>query len=385
MIQWKTGIIEKLSGGITQLAKARNVTILNGKGIFHEPNILRLETNKGQQFIEFEKAIIAVGSTPMIPSAFDLGNKRIMTSTEALMVEEIPENLLVVGGGYIGMELGFVYASLGAQVDLIESSERILIGADLDLTKPVVNQAKKQFKNIYCNTKVTKMSTKGKKIEVQIQSEKKEKKEYDKVLLATGRVPNSKDIGLKDINLNQDEKGFIIVDENLKTNVDHIYAIGDVIGGWMLAHKASKEARVAVDNCCGEKSTAKDAIIPAVVFTNPEVAWCGVTENEAKEKKLNIKVLKYPWAASGRALTLGRTDGLTKLIVEKETDRILGVGIVGINAGELIAEGVLATEAGLTAEDIAQTIHAHPTLSETIMESAETLFGTSTHIITKKS
>jgi dihydrolipoamide dehydrogenase len=382
---WKDSVIAKLSGGVAQLAKLRGVEVWNGRGYFEDSNTLRVETDEGQKFINFEQAIIAVGSKSALPKAFDLGNPRVMTSREALEVEEIPENLLVIGGGYIGMELGTVYASLGSKIVLVEALDGILTGADPDLARPIAAYAKKNFKEVRLKTKVGKMSTQGKQIKVEMELDGQKKEElYDRVLVAVGRVPNCEDIGLENTRVTRDEKGFIKINEKQQTDDPAIYAIGDVAGGVLLAHKASREARVAVEVIVGEDGVFKDIIIPAVVFTDPELAWCGLTEAEAKQKGINIAVAKFPWAASGRALTFDRPDGLTKLIIDPETERVLGVGIVGAGAGELIAEGVVAVEAGLTAKDLALSVHPHPTLSETLMEAAEVFYGHPTHTFVKK-
>jgi dihydrolipoamide dehydrogenase len=383
--QWKDAVIAKLSSGVAQLAKLRGVEVWAGRGYFEDSNTLRVETEEGQKFINYEQAIVAVGSKSALPKAFDLGNPRVMTSREALEVEEIPENLLVIGGGYIGMELGTVYASLGSKIVLVEAMDGILMGADPDLARPVAAYAKKNFKEVRLKTKVGKMSTQGKQIKVEMEVDGQKKEElYDRVLVAVGRVPNCEDIGLENTKVTRDEKGFIKVNQKQQTEDPAIYAIGDVAGGVLLAHKASREARVAVEVILGEDSVFSDVVIPAVVFTDPELAWCGLTEGEAKQKGLNIEVAKFPWAASGRALTFDRPDGLTKLIIDPETERILGVGIVGAGAGELIAEGVLAVEAGLTAKDLALSVHPHPTLSETLMEAAEVFYGHPTHTFVKK-
>jgi dihydrolipoamide dehydrogenase len=319
-----------------------------------------------------------------MPKAFDLGNPRVMTSTEALEVEDIPENLLVVGGGYIGMELGTVYAGLGSKIVLVEALDAILAGADADLARPVVANAKKLFKEIRLKAKVTKMSTVGKQIKVESEYNGEKLSElYDRVLVSVGRVPNSKDLGLQNTKVELDEKGFVKVNAHQQTTDPAIYAIGDIAGGILLAHKAHKEARIAVEVLTGTDSTF-DSVIPAVVFTDPEIAWCGLTEAEAKAKGVAYEVAKFPWSASGRALTFDRTDGLTKMIVDPETERVLGVGISGAGAGELIAEAVLAMEMGATVEDIALTIHPHPTLSETLMECADAYYGHATHIFSKK-
>jgi dihydrolipoamide dehydrogenase len=382
---WKDSILAKLSSGVAQLAKTRGVEIMNGRGYFENSNTLRVETEQGQQFINYEQAIVAVGSVSAMPKAFDLGNPRIMTSREALEVEEIPENLLVIGGGYIGMELGTLYATLGSKVVLVEAMDTILAGADPDLARPVVAYAKKAFKEVRLKTKVSSMSTSGKYIKVAFDTNGQKIEElYDRVLVAVGRAPNANDLGLENTKVSFDEKGFIHVNEKQQTTDPAIYAIGDIAGGVLLAHKASKEARIAVEVIIGEESTFSNVTIPAVVFTEPEVAWCGLTEAEAKAKGLEINVAKFPWAASGRALTFDRPDGLTKLIIDPDTERVLGVGIVGVGAGELIAEGVLAVEMGATAKDLALSVHPHPTLSETLMEAAEAFYGHSTHTVARK-
>jgi len=382
---WKDGILQKLSGGVAQIAKMRGVQVIHGRGYFEDSTTLRVESESGQQFINYEKAIVAVGSKSALPKAFDLGNPRIMTSREALEIEEVPQDLLVVGGGYIGMELGTVYASLGSRVVVVEALESILSGADPDLVRPVVAYAKKAFKEVRLKTKVAKMSTAGKQIKVVFDDGGAAKEElYDRVLVSVGRVPNCGDLGLENTKVERDEKGFIKVNERQETSDPSILAIGDIVGGVMLAHKASKEARVAVEALMGEASEFKDVVIPAVVFTDPEVAWCGLTEAEARAKGVNIEVAKFPWGASGRALSFDRTDGLTKLIIDPESERVLGVGIVGHGAGELIAEGVVAVEMGATVRDLAECVHPHPTLSETIMEAAEVFFGHSTHTFTRK-
>jgi dihydrolipoamide dehydrogenase len=382
---WKESVIEKLGGGVATLAKMRGVQVIQGRAYFEGSNKLRIETEQGQQLVEYDKAILAVGSLAAMPKAFDLGNPRVMTSTEALEVEDIPENLLVVGGGYIGMELGFVYSALGSKVTVVEALENILTGADADLARPVVANAKKSFKEIRLKARVTKMSTVGKQIKVESEYNGEKLTElYDRVLVAVGRVPNSADLGLENTKAELDEKGFVKVNHHQQTDDPSIYAIGDIAGGILLAHKAHKEARIAVENINGEDTVFENVIIPAVVFTDPELAWCGLTEAEAKEKGLNYQVAKFPWSASGRALSFDRTDGVTKMIVDPDTNRLLGVGICGAGAGELIAEATLAMEMGATAEDIALTVHAHPTLSETVMECAEVFLGHATHTFTKR-
>jgi dihydrolipoamide dehydrogenase len=379
---WKESILEKLGQGIKGLAQKRNVQLIHGRGHFEDSHTIRVETGEGQKFLNYEKAIIAVGSKPAMPSAFDLGNKRIMTSTEALEIRDIPTDLLVVGGGYIGMELGTVYATLGSNVVVLEALPSILTGVDPDLVRPVSRAAQKAFKEIRVNTKVLKMATAGKQIKVTTEIDKQQREElYDCVLVSVGRAPNYSDLGLENTRVTKDDKGFIKCNPQQQTDDPDIYAIGDVNGGALLAHRASKEARIAVEAILGEPSAFDNVIIPAVVYTDPEVAWCGLTEAEAKQKAIDVKVAKFLWGASGRALTLDRPDGLTKLIIDPDSERILGVGVVGVGAAELISEGVLAVEMGATARDIAESVHPHPTLSETLMEGAEVFYGTATHTL----
>jgi dihydrolipoamide dehydrogenase len=382
---WKDSIIQRLAEGITGLAKRRNVSVMRGRGYFEGSDNLRIETSEGQQFLSFDHAIIAVGSKPSIPSQFDLGNPRVMTSDQALELEEIPENLLVIGGGYIGMELGTVYAALGSNVVVVEALDSILTGADPDLIRPVMRTAERAFREIRLGAKVTEMATSGKQIKVTMTVGGNPLEElYDHVLVAIGRSPNCEDIGLENTSITRDDRGFIKVNDRQQTADSGIYAIGDVTGGVLLAHKASREARVAVGVMTGEASTSDKMIIPAVVFTDPELAWCGLTEAEARVKEIDVEVSKFPWAASGRALSFDRPDGLTKMVIDRSTERVLGVGIVGAGAGELIGEAVFAIEMGATARDIAESIHPHPTLSETLMECAEAFYGYATHIQTKR-
>ncbi len=386
MRDWKESIVDQLAGGVNGLAKGKKVETMYGKGHFEDSDTLRVETEEGQKFIKYQQAIIATGSVPALPSVFDLGNKRVMTSDEALELEEIPKDLLIIGAGYIGMELGIVYATLGSDVVVVEAFQHMLGGADRDLVKYVEDHAGKMMKEIRFNTKVTKMATSGKKIKVNMQPEGQDpiEEQYDKVLVCVGRTPNCNDLGLKNTKVQTDQKGFIKVNNKQQTSDPKIYAIGDVIGGAMLAHKAHKEGRIAVDVILGDIASAENIIVPAVVFTDPELAWCGLTENEAKEKGIEYEVAKFPWSASGRAISFDRPDGMTKFILEPGTERILGAGIVGVGAGELISECMLAIEMGATAEDIAETIHPHPTLSETMMECAESFYGTSTHHLSRK-
>ncbi len=385
MRTWKESILNKLGQGIRGLAQRRGVEVLHGRGYLDDSRTLRVETAEGQKFLQFQHAILAVGSRSAMPKAFDLGNPRVMTSREALEIEDIPSDLLVVGGGYIGMELGTVYATFGSKVVVVEALDTILAGADTDLVRPIKKYAETHFKEVRVKTKVAKMATSGKQIQVTFESEGQTKTElYDRVLVSVGRVPNCADIGLENTKVARDERGFIQVNARQQTAEPSIYAIGDVTGGALLAHKAAREARVAVDVITGEYTVFENIVIPAVVFTDPELAWCGLTESEARQKGLEVEIAKFPWSASGRALTFDRTDGLTKLVVEPETERILGVGIVGSGAGELISEGVLAVEMGATARDLASSVHPHPTLSETLMECAEAFYGHSTHVYTRR-
>lgn len=380
MREWKDGIIQTLNKGITSLCDKKNVSFLHGRGYFEDDTTLRVETSKGQTFISFDHAIIATGSKASLPPVFDLGNKRIMTSKEALELADIPDTLLVVGGGYIGMELSGVYAALGSKVTVIEAGNTLLAGADTDLIRPVMAQAKRTCDRLLFNATVRSMATKGKTIEVAYSiGDHSHTDVFDKVLVSVGRQPMSVNLGLENTAVKTDAKGFIQTDETGKTAANRIYAIGDVAGGVLLAHKASKEAAIAVEAILGKRVTKAGMVIPCVVFTDPEVAWCGLTETEARANNIEVDVSKFTWAASGRALSLNRTDGLTKLVIDKQTERVLGVGIVGPHAGELIAEGCLAVSNGLTVADLAHTVHAHPTLSETMMEAAELFFGHSAH------
>ncbi|HVM47510.1 MAG TPA: dihydrolipoyl dehydrogenase, partial [Candidatus Acidoferrum sp.] len=382
---WKNSILGRLSNGVAQLAKLRGVQVMQGRGYFEDSRTLRVETDQGQQFVHYDHAIIAVGSKPAMPRDFDLGNPRVMTSTEALEVEDIPENLLVIGGGYIGMELGTVYATFGSKVVLVEALDTILAGADPDLARPVIAYAKKAFKEVRLKTKVGKMSTSGKHIKVEFNvNGQKQEELYDRVLVSVGRSPNADDLGLENTKVSFDERGFIHVNERQQTTDPAIYAIGDIAGGVLLAHKATKEGRIAVEVIAGQDSAFVNVTIPAVVFTEPELAWCGLTESEAKAKGMAVEVAKFPWAASGRALSFDHPEGLTKLVIDPDSERILGVGIVGYGAGELISEGVLAVEMGATAKDLALAVHPHPTLSETLMEAAEAFYGHATHTLVRK-
>ena len=321
----------------------------------------------------------------MIPGPLRVDDPRIMDSTGALALEDIPQRLLVVGGGYIGLEMGTVYAALGSKVTVVEMTDGLLPGADRDLVRPLAKRLESQFASILLKTKVEKLVPGKSGITVELSGEVEEKSQtFDRVLISVGRSPNSANLGLENTKVEVIQRGFIKVDDKRRTTDSSLLAIGDVAGEPMLAHKATYEAKVAVEALAGEPAAFHPYAIPAVVFTDPELAWCGLTETEAKTQGREINTFRFPWAASGRAETLGRTEGITKMIADPETDRILGVGVVGVGAGELIAEGVLAVEIGALARDVAESIHAHPTMSETLMESAEGLLGHATHVYRKK-
>jgi dihydrolipoamide dehydrogenase len=332
--------------------------------------------------VRFAKCILATGSVPTIPPAFQIDNPLVMDSTGALRLQDVPPSLLVVGGGYIGLEMGTVYAALGSKVTVVEMTDGLLPGVDRDLVRPLENRLKGLFHKILLNTKVAKVEPAGKGIRATVEGDAADEKQpvFDRVLVAVGRRPSSRGLGLENTKAQLNEKGFVQVDRQMRTQDENIFAIGDLAGEPMLAHKASHEGKVAAEAAAGEKTVFDSRAIPAVVFTDPEIAWCGLTESEAKAQKREVKVGRFPWGASGRAISLGRPDGLTKILTDPETDRVLGVGLVGAGAGELIAEGVLAVEMASTAHDIALSIHPHPTLSETMGEAAETLHGLSTHL-----
>ncbi len=382
---WKDAMLTKLAGGIAFLAQKRGVTVVRGNARFENSTTLTFETEAGAQQIQFEKCIIAVGSKAALPKMFDIGDERVMTSRAALEVADMPARLLLVGGGSIGLELGTVYAALGSKVTLVEALEFCVAGADQDLVRPVMLFAKKHFKEVRLKTKITKLTATPGEIVAAMESNGATVEEgFDRVLVAIGRVPNCDGLGLENTKVVRNERGFIVVSEKLQTGDANIFAIGDVVGGAMMAHKASREARIAVEAITGKSNGRPNFIVPAVVYTDPEIAWCGLTEAEAKAKNIPVAVAKFPWGASGRAMTFDRLDGLTKLVIDPATEKVLGVGIVGPGAGELIAEGVLAVELGATARDLTLCVHPHPTLSETLMESAEAFYGHATHTISKQ-
>jgi dihydrolipoamide dehydrogenase len=384
---WKESVVKKLTGGLGVLSKQRKVKYVQGQAAFENSTTLRVTKSDGsEESLSFDRIILATGSRPAIVPTLKLHTPRMMDSTGALNLEDIPGTLLVVGGGYIGLELGSVYASLGTHVTVVEMLPGLLPGADRDLVLPLHKRLEKMFDGILLNTTVASVKDEGSGIRATFEGAdvKEREKVFDRVLVSVGRKPNSEIPGLDKTRVQLAQRGFIQVNKQLQTDDPSIYAIGDVVGEPMLAHKASHEGRVAVEAIAGHKVAFEPNAIPAVVFTDPEIAWCGLTETQAEKENREVKVAKFPWAASGRAVTLDRPDGMTKLLLDPQTERVLGVGIVGAGAGELIAEGVLAIEMAALASDVALSIHPHPTLSETVMESAEVFFGTSTHIYRPK-
>jgi len=384
---WKDSVIKKLTGGLGQLSKQRKVEYIQGRAAFENSNTLRVSrTSGGEDSLTFDRIVIATGSRPAIIPSLKLETPRMMDSTSALDLSEVPGTLLVVGGGYIGLELGTVYAALGSKVSIVEMLPGLLPGADRDLVLPLHKRMEKIFDSILLNTTVAAVKEEANGIRVTFDGPEVKERErvFDKVLVSVGRKPNSEIPGLGKTQVKVGQRRFIQVNKQLQTDDPAIYAIGDVVGEPMLAHKASHEGRTAVEAIAGHRVAFEPNAIPAVVFTDPEIAWCGLTETQAQKENREIKVARFPWAASGRAMTIDRTEGMTKLLIDPQTERVLGVGIVGAGAGELIAEGVLAIEMGALAHDIALTIHPHPTLSETVMNSAEVFFGTSTDVYRPK-
>ncbi|MDT8324602.1 MAG: dihydrolipoyl dehydrogenase [Bacteroidota bacterium] len=383
---FKNDVVGKLTGGLGQLSKARKITYIRGFARFTDSSTLHIDEHGGEESVlKFKNAILATGSRPATIPGLPEDSDRIMDSSAALDFPDIPGKFLVIGGGYIGLELGTVYAALGSRVTVVEMTGGLLPGADRDMVNHLKKRLDAQFESIMLNTKVTGMKEQKNGIKVTFENSDGEQAAiFDRVLISVGRKPNTEGFGLENTRVAVDDRGFVSVDPQRRTAEQNIFAIGDITGDPMLAHKASHEARVAVEVVAGKKSVFEPYAIPAVVFTDPEIAWAGITETEAREQKRKVEVARFPWAASGRATTLGRSDGVTKLIVDPETERILGVGIAGPGAGELIAEGVLAIEMAARVKDVAASIHPHPTLSETIMEAADAYFGHSTHMYRPK-
>ncbi|HTI37461.1 MAG TPA: dihydrolipoyl dehydrogenase [Vicinamibacterales bacterium] len=384
---FKDAVVEKLTSGAGQVRNLRKVRHLRGTAAFRDSRTIDVRLVDGaNETVTFENCIIATGSRPTTIPGLSIDSPRVMDSTGALDLPDIPGSLLVVGGGYIGLELGTVYAALGSRVTVVEMTDGLLPGADRDLVGIVARRVESMCEAVLLKTKVTGIKEAGGQLSVSLDGVGfTGERTFDRVLMSIGRRPNSSIPGLDTTGVQVDKRGFIIVDERRRTADPAIYAIGDVAGEPMLAHKASHEGRAAVDAIAGDRNVAFEPLaIPAVVFTDPEIAWAGLTEAEAERQGRKVAIAKFPWGASGRAITLGRTDGLTKLLLDPASERILGVGICGVGAGEMIAEGVLAIEMGATAKDLAMTIHPHPTLTETLMEAAEVFFGTATHVFRPK-
>ena len=384
---WKNSVVAKMTGGLGILSKQRKINYIQGKANFLNSSSLKIKKENGvEENLSFDKAIIATGSIIATIPSLQINSNRILNSSTALDLPVIPKTLLVIGGGYIGLELGSVYSALGTKVSVVEMMPGLLPGADRDLVIHLSKRLEKSFDTIMLESKVVEMKEDPDGLLVKIQNKNNEivEKKYDYVLMSIGRKPETSGLGLENTQVKINQRGWIIVNEQMRTDDPHIFAIGDIVGEPMLAHKASHEGRVAVEVIAGHKVAFEPKAIPAVVFTDPEIAWAGLTETQAREKEAKYEVVKFPWAASGRATTIGRSDGITKILVEPKTQRILGIGICGPGAGELIAEGVLAIEMGANLTDLKLTIHPHPTLSETLMEAAEVFFGQSTHLYRPK-
>ena len=383
--EFKDGVVSKLTGGLDRLAKQRGVQVIRGAATFDSSTTLRAVGAEIAHF-KFKHAIIATGSSPItLPGVEIHEGGRIMDSTGALALPDIPERLLVIGGGYVGLELGSFYATLGSRVTVVEMMDSLIAAADADLARPLLRRIKETFAAVYTQTKVTALHEDEDGVDVTFEGQADPAQQrFDRVLVAVGRRPNSKDLGLEKTHVEVAARGFIQVDAQQRTADPHIFAVGDVVGGLMLAHKAMREGKVAAEVIAGQPAAFDVQAIPAVVYTDPQLAWAGLTENEARAQQRPIKVARFPWSASGRALTMDAPEGMTKIIADPETGRILGFGIVGREAGEMIAEGVLAIEMGALAEDVALTVHAHPTLSETQGEVAELFMGSATHILPGK-
>ena len=378
---FKNGVVNKLTGGLGQLSKQRKVNYIQGKATFVNSNTLSVAKSDGtNENINFEKAILSTGSVPAKVPGLSIDSPRVMDSTAALELNDIPKRLLVIGGGYIGLELSTVYAALGSKVTVVEMLPGILPGADRDLVAVLEKRVKASMENVFVETKVVELKETSNGIQVKLEGKDVAEpvQTFDKVLISVGRKPVTAGLGLENTKIKVNERGFVVVDKTQKTDDANIFAIGDIVGNPMLAHKASAEGKVAVESILSHKIAFEPNAIPAVVFTDPELAWTGLSETEARERGIKVEVAKFPWAASGRATTLNRNDGMTKLIIEPETERILGVGIVGVGAGDMIAEGTLAIEMGAVVKDLELTIHPHPTLSETMMFAAELFYGRAT-------
>ncbi|UCC61923.1 MAG: dihydrolipoyl dehydrogenase [Anaerolineae bacterium] len=382
---WKSRVIARLAGGLVHLSKGRGVQLVQARAVFEGSDTVRLH-GPGVSRFKFRHAILATGSQPIpLPGTEFSEGGRVMSSAGALELADVPETLLVVGGGYVGLELGMVYASLGSRVTLVELTDRLAPGADRDLAKPLVTRVLGAFEAVYLNTRVASLQEYEDGVAVVLEGAvEPSQQRFDRVLVAIGRRPNSRDIGLETTGVEVNHRGFAVVDRHQRTAAPHIFAVGDVVGGAMLAHKAMREGKVAAEVIAGEPSAFDARAIPAVIYTDPQLAWCGLTEEQARQQNRPIEVARFPWRASGRAATLGIHEGLTKVIFDPDTEQALGVGIVGRGAGEMIAEGVLAVEMGALARDMALAMHPHPTLSETEGEAAEAFLGHATHILPRR-
>ncbi|WP_431064451.1 dihydrolipoyl dehydrogenase [Methylotuvimicrobium sp.] len=378
---WKESVTGGLNKGLDGLVKQRKITRIQGNGSFVSANQLQVDNDNGTQLISFDQAIIAAGSEPTKIPVFPNDDPRLWDSTGALQLREIPKKLLIVGGGIIGLEMATVYHALGSKISVVELMDQIIPGCDKDLVRPLHNRIKKQYEAIWTETRVTEIEALEEGLKVSFEGDKApESAVFDAVLVAVGRRPNGNKIGAENAGIQVTEQGFIEVDKQQRTNIPHIFAIGDIVGNPMLAHKAAYEGKIAAEVIAGHKAAFDALTIPSVAYTDPEIAWMGLTENQAKEQGIEIDKGVFPWAASGRSLSMGRSEGMTKVICDKETGRILGAGIVGPHAGDLIAEAVLALEMGAEAEDVALTIHPHPTLSETFAFASEVVAGTITDL-----
>lgn len=383
---WKEQVVQRLAKGLMTLCRQRGVQVLQARAVFEDAQRVRLSAGDITH-LKFHHAILATGSRPIpLPGENQGLGGRVMDSTAALALADIPKTLLVVGGGYVGLELGMVYASLGSRVTLVELGDRLLPGMDRDLVKPLEQRVAEMFDAVHLHTRVARLTTLAGHVEVDLAGDGGERgQRFERVLVAIGRQANSADLGLEKTKVELDSRGFVRVDEQQRTADPHIYAVGDVVGGIMLAHKAMREGRVAAEAISGQPSAFDVRAIPAVVYTDPQVATCGLTEEQAQATQRPYRVSRFPWSASGRAMTMGAMEGLTKVIFDPESQRVLGVGLVGRGAGEMIAEGALAVEMGAVAEDLALTMHPHPTLSETEEEAAEAYLGSAIHLVTPKS
>jgi len=382
---WKESVISKLTKGLKALAKQRKVEVIHGTGKFVTPYLIHVETAEGQKTVSFDHCIIAAGSSVTRIPGFPYDDPRLIDSTGALQLKDVPQHMLIIGGGIIGLEMATVYSALGSKISVVEWMNQLIPGADPDLVKPLHRRIKKRYEAIYLKTKVTRIETSESGLTVTFEGENApEPQIYDRILMSVGRRPNGRTIGAEEVGIHVNEHGFIPVDPQMRTNLPHIFAIGDIVGEPMLAHKATYEGKLAAEIITGHKAIFDACTIPSVAYTDPEIAWMGLTEKEAIKQGIDYEKASFPWAASGRAISMGREEGLTQLLLDKNTRRILGAGVVGINAGELIAETVLALEMGADMQDISLTIHPHPTLSETVLFAAEMAEGTITDLYIPK-